>query len=167
MFEKYIGRRFKLGESDCYSLLRDFYRNEYQIELPDYARPENYWEHGFNLFSELYSKHGFEQISDSPLEWQVGDVFLVCLNSEHPSHAAIYAGDSKILHHPPHRFSNLELYKGIWRNCTVARIRHKSQKERKSDVREMDIVNHPYLRRFREGLDNVSDRDIRTTKLSG
>ncbi len=164
--EKYLGRKFILGTQDCFSLVRDFYHQEYNVEIPDYARPENYWEHGFNLFEELFEKHGFFLLEDNPRTWQIGDVFLVAVGSDFATHAAIYMGENKILHHPPHKFSCIESYKGLWRNNTLIRLRHVTQKERPVEFKHHNLLDHPHFRGLREGLANNSPRDSRTTKLS-
>lgn len=51
---KYIGRKFVHGSTDCYSLVRDFYKNEFGIELTDYARAEFWWNKGQNLYMDNF-----------------------------------------------------------------------------------------------------------------
>ena len=40
-FNEYVGRAFKIGATDCYTLLKDFYKNELSIDVRDYFRDEN------------------------------------------------------------------------------------------------------------------------------
>lgn len=164
--QNYKGRQFKLGSSDCYSLIREYYKEKYNVKLPDYARPEDYWNYGFNLFKELFAKNGFFMLEENPETWQEGDVFLIALGSEHATHAAIFLGENKILHHPPYRLSTIESYKGIWRNKTVMRVRHISQKKRVRHVTEFNILDHPYMRRFREKLGDLPQKVIGSAELS-
>ena len=44
-----IGRDFKHGEMDCYTLFRDFYHLS-GCNLPDFERDDYWWEDGFNLY---------------------------------------------------------------------------------------------------------------------
>ena len=52
-----IGRDFKHGEMDCYTLFRDFYRLS-GCNLPDFERDDYWWEDGFNLYLDNMAKHG-------------------------------------------------------------------------------------------------------------
>lgn len=121
----YAGRTFLMGERDCYSLLRDYYQTEFGIELPNYARPDEFWAEGLDLYSRLYAKNGFEPISVLPHEWRKGDVVLMAVLSEVPNHVGVITEDRELLHHMFGRLSVAESYKGIWRNSTVGVFRHK------------------------------------------
>ena len=104
-----IGREFKHGEMDCYTLFRDFYRLS-GCEFPDFERQEYWWEDGFNLYLDNMGKHGFEKVNEP----QIGDVILISVGSDVPNHAAIYVGDQMVLHHAPKRLSKRDLYDGYW-----------------------------------------------------
>lgn len=128
---KYVGREFNFGTTDCYSLVRDFYKNEFDIELRDYARYYGFWNDNNNLYMDNFRKEGFYLLDDTD-ESQFGDVFLIALGCSIASHAAIYVGERKILHHVQDRLSSIDRYMGVYKNCTLARIRHKNiGKERK------------------------------------
>lgn len=132
-YKKYTGRKFVHGVTDCYSLIRDFYKNEYGIELNDYNRENFWWDHGKNLYMDNFRNEGFYLLGDSD-ETQVGDVFLIALGSEVPCHGAIYIGENKILQHVQDHLSSIDRYMGVFKNFTVARIRHKDVKpERKAE----------------------------------
>lgn len=123
-FSKYLGRKFEFGSNDCYGLFRDFYKNEFGIELRDYARYDGFWKDGKNLYMDNFRKEGFYLVDETePL--QFGDVFLIALGCSIASHAAIYIGERKILHHVQGKLSSIDKYCGVYKNCTLARIRHK------------------------------------------
>ena len=44
MYENYCGRKFRFGVTDCYTMVRDFYKREFGIELRNYARYDKFWE---------------------------------------------------------------------------------------------------------------------------
>lgn len=128
---KYIGRPFVHGDTDCYGLIRDFYKDEFDIELTNYARTDNWWNKGQNLYMDNFRKEGF-YILDDLEESQYGDIFLIALGCSVASHGAIYIGENKILQHVQDHVSSIDRYMGVFKNCTLARIRHKSLgKERK------------------------------------
>ena len=104
-----IGREFNHGETDCYTLFRDFYRLS-GCELPNFKRPDYWWEDGLNLYLDNMEKCGFEQVKEP----QVGDVILISVGANVPNHAAIYVGEQMVLHHAPKRLSKRDLYDGYW-----------------------------------------------------
>lgn len=104
-----LGREFVHGESDCYSLFRDAYMLS-GVDFPDFARADDWWHEGSNLYLDNMATHGFEQV-DEP---QLGDVILMQVGADVPNHAAIYVDDNWVLHHSPQRLSKRDLYDGYW-----------------------------------------------------
>lgn len=130
--DKYLGRQFVYGVTDCYTLFRDFYKDELGIELPNFARYEGWWNDGLNLYADNMPKHGFYLLPQGE-ELIYGDVILVCLCSPVPSHSAIYIGENKILHHVQDHLSCISPYRGIFKNCTASIWRHESRKDIKPE----------------------------------
>lgn len=128
----YVGKKFVHGIDDCYSLVREFYEREFGLQLTNYARPDNWWNDGGNLYMDNFKKEGF-YIVDELEDKQFGDLFLIAFGAKVACHAAIYVGDNKILHHVTNRLSTVDKYAGCWRNWTLARIRHISNKK---DIKE-------------------------------
>ena len=149
-----IGRQFHYGTVDCYSLVRDYYREEFGIELPNVARPNDFWEHGIDLYGKHYAKAGFQLLDLLPHDWQRGDVVLMAIMSEVPNHAGVIVEPGKILHHLYGRLSTIEDYKGIWRNTTVGVYRHKDVVLPVEETQQLDIrdVLSPTQRRLIDGL---------------
>jgi cell wall-associated NlpC family hydrolase len=127
-YDHLVGREFKWGSDDCYGLLRDFYRDNFSVDLPNIARPENFWENGMNLYMDNYYQCGFRAIDVHPTQWQVGDVFLMAILSNTPNHVAMLVEDGRILHHLYGNLSTVEFYSGKWRDRTVGVFRHKDVK---------------------------------------
>lgn len=144
----YLGREFVHGSADCYGLIRDFYMKVFQIELTNYARPENWWKLDLDLYNKYIREEGFKSVdNDMPSEWQFGDLILMSIQSRNPCHAAIYIGNGKILHHFYGRRSSIETYKGIWRNTTVSVFRHKDVVIDK-DLIKMELSEDARIRSF-------------------
>ena len=116
-----IGRCFVHGVLDCYSLVRDWYRQEMKINLPDFNREDFWWQKGQNLYLENFEKVGFKKI-EGPL--QTGDAILMQISSPVPNHAAIYLGRDKIIHHVQNRLSCRDIYGGFWKKNTSMFLRY-------------------------------------------
>lgn len=116
-----IGREFKHGTVDCYTLFRDAY-HLCGHDFPDFERKDDWWNNGENLYLDNMQKNGFYQIN--PSEIQPGDVVLFALNAKTVNHAAIYIGNQYILHHCPKRLSKRDLYDGFWLKYTNSIWRH-------------------------------------------
>jgi proteasome lid subunit RPN8/RPN11 len=120
-----VGREFVWGISDCYTLVRDYYRETLGIV---FATPEPYeyefWKRGQDLYAR-YAQWGFVLVPDDQPP-QLHDVFLIQIKSDVANHAAIYLGDDKILHHVQGRLSERTVYGGFWAKATLKTIRHQS-----------------------------------------
>lgn len=121
----YLERPYVFGVQDCWSLVRDFYRREFDIVLGDYPRIEHFWQQGLNFFADNYEKEGMVRVDGQ--EPQHGDLFLIQTTGDIPNHIAIYIGNDQIMHHCHGRLSNRTVYGGYWQKHTVIHIRHKSK----------------------------------------
>ena len=94
-----IGRGFIHGVSDCYALIRDYYRTELGITIPDFPRDWGWWTKGEKLYDMGFGQAGFVQVSMS--DPKPGDVFLAAIRCKTPNHGGIWLGGptSEILHH--------------------------------------------------------------------
>lgn len=123
---EYVGRPYIYGQYDCYSLLVDYYRREFNIALDNsHERVEKWWLKGGDCFGEKFAAEGFVQIQNATPE--VGDVFLIQTGSPVPNHIAIYTGNERILHHLQGRLSGHDIYGGYWFKHTVKHLRHKTK----------------------------------------
>ena len=121
----YVGREFVFGVVDCYSLVRDWYAREWNLELADFSRRDQFWERGENLYVDNYKSQGFRQIEFNEL--RRGDAILMQLSSPLPNHAAIYLGDQQILHHIQGRLSSRDVLGGYYVKNTAMVLRHESR----------------------------------------
>jgi len=124
-YENLIGLQYVDGKVDCYQMIRAFYAQEFNIELPNYARPKDWWNVDMDLYSERYYKNGFRILDVHPSEYQYGDVVLISYMSQVPNHAGVLVDNGKMLHHFTNRLSSVDPYRHIWKNNTVGVYRHK------------------------------------------
>ena len=118
----YVGRQFFHGVVDCYTLVRDFYTKEFNIQLNDYFRRDKWWEKGENMYLNNFNNEGFYEISLKEIEY--GCVILMHLEADVPNHAAIYLGDNVILHHVQGRLSSRDVYGGYFIQSTAKVLKH-------------------------------------------
>lgn len=118
-----IGRVFAHGVLDCYSIIRDWYQQELQIELPNFVRPDGWWHTELDLYREHFAEAGFHAIDESQLKKH--DVILMQLASNKTNHGAIYLGSGIILHHPMNRLSGRDQFGGFWHKNMTHCLRHK------------------------------------------
>lgn len=125
--QPYEGRAFVYGVMDCLSLVSDYYQQEFGIYLNDGERKRWEWwldPENAHAFIDGFKNAGFFEI-DRP---EAGDVVIMQIQSPCPNHAAIYLGDSVILHHPGEKnMSRAEMYGHYWRHNTVCYLRHQDR----------------------------------------
>ena len=124
--DTFCGHKYEQGIVDCYSLVRDFYKERYQIEITNYARPKD-WAKDDNLdfFTDKFQTEGFIDTGNSPHKVRFGDVLMMrIVGSEVVNHVAIYVGRQKILHHLEGRLSEVVDYSDRWRYRVVNVVRH-------------------------------------------
>lgn len=119
------GRTFVHGITDCYGLFRDWYRLNWGLVLPNYARGMEWWQKGLDMYSENFEAAGFREIKAS--EVRVGDGVLMQVASPVINHAAVVTGPNEIMHHLIHRLSGTDSL-SKWSRCVTKYIRHESSK---------------------------------------
>jgi proteasome lid subunit RPN8/RPN11 len=124
-----IGRPFVHGVLDCFSLIRDYYRMELGIALPDFARSDEWWLKGGDLYRQHFAEAGFVQVAGSEFDMRdlrEHDVLLMQVASPVLNHGAVYLGGQVILHHCQNQLSGRSVYGGFWRRATGLVVRHRS-----------------------------------------
>jgi len=134
----YVGRDFCLGKNDCYTIIRDYYEKELNVDLSFYE-DERVKERNFeyitsnpNWYVDLISVSPFEVV----LEGEVTDISILkkhdvilmkCLGKRHSSHAGVYVGNNLILHHQVSCYSRIEEYNTEFKKRSTHVLRHESQ----------------------------------------
>ena len=98
-------RYFRHGVTDCYSLIRDYYRIELGISLLEFPRDWEWWQRdGYDLYLDGFPKTGFRVVpADRAMP---GDMFFASVGSTARragvvNHGGVYLGgrNHEILHH--------------------------------------------------------------------
>lgn len=122
----YVERIYVYGIFDCFTLMRDYYRREFQIKINDRPRTERFWLDGSNVLGDNWIDEGFVKLINQ--EPAIGDVFLMQTdNTGNPSHIGIYIGNEMMLHHCRGRLSRRDIYGGYWLKHTTLHLRHKTK----------------------------------------
>ena len=118
-----IGRQWVWGVTDCWSLVRDYYKEQHNIQLLDYERPTTPQDFLDNpLFEQYAERTGFRELNKDE-KLQKGDVLLMSILHPTLNHVAIFLGD-EILHHLADRLSTREPYNEWLLKCTGKRYRY-------------------------------------------
>jgi cell wall-associated NlpC family hydrolase len=126
MYTEYLNLPYALGTQDCYTLVQNFYQNEYALQLRNHARPNSWASNpSLNLLQDLFGKEKFFDTGNNPNKVQKGDVLVMnLLKSPVDNHVGIYVGRNKILHHLYGKLSELSEYDRRWRLRTTTVLRH-------------------------------------------
>lgn len=124
-YDHLVGRGFLPGVRDCFGIGRDLYRDNFGIEVTNYARPHDWSSDSVDLVRALHEEEGFQMITD----WKVNDlrpadVLATAIGESNPNHLAYYVGDNTILHHVYGQLSKAEPYRDFWRSATCFILRH-------------------------------------------
>ncbi|WP_241647303.1 C40 family peptidase [Rosenbergiella metrosideri] len=118
----YVGRPWVLGHADCWSLIMDYHKREYGIELRNWSVPYEWWASGKeNRYEDNWRAEGFIEVQTP----QPGDMIMMQIGAPVTNHAAIYLGDNLILHHNYGNLSTRVPYGQYFRDRTVRIVRHK------------------------------------------
>lgn len=101
-----IGRPFIHGIFDCFTVIKDWFIYEHDIDLLwNNQRPFGWWESGQSLYLENAREAGF--IPQTGII-KKGDIVTFAFGGSIVNHSAIYLGNNKVLHHLGGRFSCIE-----------------------------------------------------------
>lgn len=158
-YHNLLGRPYEMGKHDCFSILREYYSQNWGIEVPNYARPDRFWEDPNLDLYQNYRRHGFKPILDEVFE--VGDLVLMPIQAAVNSHAAAIVEDNLILHHMPKQLSAVAPFRPKWSNRVTVHLRHPDvaaaakkteQTLQLHEVIDADILRNPNVQREIEGL---------------
>jgi proteasome lid subunit RPN8/RPN11 len=130
---QYLGREFCYGVYDCYSLVRDYYANEFGIILDDFERFEVMkdgildWNlEGWSRFIDNYPSQGFIEV-DRYGELKHGDILLMQIgNATSANHVALITDPTEgtFIHQLYNQLSCQCQYGHPWDTYTIKILRH-------------------------------------------
>tara|TARA_R100001460_G_scaffold19851_4_gene41140 strand:+ start:2324 stop:3025 length:702 start_codon:yes stop_codon:yes gene_type:complete len=118
-----LGREWAWGITDCYTLVRDWYKEKLNINLIDWHRPTTLEDFNKNpMFEKCAEETGFRELN--PDEKLInGDLLFMSIFSNNLNHVAIFV-DGDVLHHLTDRLSCIEPYSEWLLKCTGKRLRY-------------------------------------------
>lgn len=116
-----IGRDYAAGVTDCFTLARDYYRLNYNIDFGTHPRPTNWEEWNPHYIAQHYTDLGFYDISEEDI--LPGDIILFSIGSRHPNHIGIVISENEFIHHLYNRQSNKDTIHR-WNRQITKYIRH-------------------------------------------
>ena len=118
-----IGRQWVWGVTDCWALVRDWYKQELGITLRDWERPITPEEFIANpMFEQCAEATGFKQLEPQK-KLENGDLLFMSIMTTGLNHVAIFL-DGDVLHHLADRISCREPYNEWLLKCTGMRLRY-------------------------------------------
>jgi proteasome lid subunit RPN8/RPN11 len=93
-----IGRAFRHGVHDCYSIMRDWYELQGVTDIPDQPRDWEWWTKGERHYLDGFKRCGFGLI-ERDAATRTGDVILFSFNNATPMHGALVHDPQLLLHH--------------------------------------------------------------------
>ena len=121
-----IGLPWVWGVSDCWSLVRRYYKEKLNIELRDWERPITPEEFMANpMFEKCAKDTGFVELEKDE-KLQNNDLLFMSIGEPGLNHVAIFI-DGDVIHHLRDRLSCKEPYNPWLLKCTGMRLRYASQ----------------------------------------
>lgn len=126
-YEHLLGREFNWNGRHCWQLMRDFYADNFGLALRDYACPHEWWNHGMDLYGQLYHREGFIPLDCHPREYKPGDLIMMAYDAPVANHLGVLLDNGKMLHHMVGSLSAADPYAGggFWKSKTVGVLRHR------------------------------------------
>ena len=150
-YEHLLGREYEAGTVHCYSLVRDFYRDNFGILGADYAIPHDLDADVLNLVGLLHEREGMEKVENWTLKsLQPGDVLCTAIRAANPNHLVVYVGGNTVVHHLRGRTSCAEPLRDFWRMVTCFILRHPDVPDLRPTLSQTTIMDLARARYFPE-----------------
>lgn len=148
-YDNLLLKPFQLGSQDCFKLTIDFFKQNFDIDIPSIARPADWNPDKLDLISQFYPLSGFKKL-DVEENWppRPADVLVTTIGGRNPSHLVIYVGENKIVHHKQHQFSSEEIMRPIWKKVTSYILRHPDVPDltpQKPTIHLQDLLNDRFI----------------------
>ena len=123
--KQFEGKLFNLGKQDCFTAVKDFYSVNFGIEMPDFARPNDWIADEDDLIAQYWPIAGFKKL-DVDENWppRPADLLVCTVGGSTPNHLIIYLGGNEILHHKANVISSKEMMRPAWRRYAAYMLRH-------------------------------------------
>ena len=127
VLNKYLNINFELGRADCFTLIKNYYKNELKINIIDNDLIQNRkdkWFEKNNLINLGFKlNNNFNKINDIN-DIKKHDIIVFNYFKEGPPHhLGIYLGNLEFLHHPRLRLSCIEKLTDIYKKKITYLVR--------------------------------------------
>jgi proteasome lid subunit RPN8/RPN11 len=136
-YSKYIDKNFVIGNSDCLSIIEDYYNEEFGIKIFHHERSHG-WDLNYKNFIEeklknINLKNEFDQFIEKENCIKINsiesakkhDIVIFKYLDNYPSHFGIYLANDYILHQPRDRKSLIEKMTNAEKRRIYCFARHK------------------------------------------
>jgi cell wall-associated NlpC family hydrolase len=129
-YKHLINLAYDDGDKDCYGLCRQFYLDNYDIELPNYARSSSFFSEGIDLIAPFLRDSDFKVVDVAPSLLEVGDGLMFTVRrpwmrgEQMINHVAVFVGNGTFLHHLYDKPSCEDYIAGPWSRRLMAVVRH-------------------------------------------
>lgn len=121
-YGRYLNQKFEIGKQDCYTLIKNFYQQEFNIEINNYPRTDSWFKENPNIIKENYEREGFVEV-DNIKNAKEGDVIVFSWG-----HMAIFLEKDLILHIKRDKPSIIEMLNDSYLSRITGIYRHKTRK---------------------------------------
>lgn len=123
-YKNLLGRPWEMNKEDCFTLVTDFYKQNFDIDIPNFARPIGWNADNLDLIRTCFAKGGFKMVSDEWEDLRPADVLALAISTSNANHLAIYVGNNELIHHRIGVNSCEEPLRPFWRMSTLYILRH-------------------------------------------
>lgn len=137
--DDFKGREYVPGKADCYGSLRDLFIEATGEPIPDFARPDSWWNHpGLDLLSNQFEKAGFRDTGLTANGARPLHGLLFAVAGSKINHVGLYLGRGLFFHHAYGALSRVEPLTPKWKARCVKVVEHENYKQHA----ELNIVHH-------------------------
>ena len=123
------GRGYVPGQQDCYGSFRDLFISATGEPIPDFARPDSWWNHpDLDLVTQQFEKAGFKDTGLTVNGSRPLHVLLFAVAGSKINHVGVALGGGRFFHHPFNGLSRIDPLTPQWKSRCVKVIEHENYK---------------------------------------
>lgn len=115
MYSPILTWPYRLGSSDCLTVVREILSRAYGVTIPNYARPEGFHADELNLMMRIANEDFFKLRPSLDIkDLQAGDILCFSYLSTNVNHVGIYVGNNTFVHQMDKSFPREENFSLSW-----------------------------------------------------